>query len=242
MKHVTIIVQARMGSTRLPGKVLREVCGKSLLEHLVSRLRALQSNCEIRIATTTDPRDDIIVEKSKSLNVSVTRGSEEDVLDRYVQAMKESGADIGVRITADCPLMEAKLIDRVLQEFLKGGWDYCSNTLERTFPRGLDIEVFSKEALFRASSNASNPQDREHVTPYIYKNPALFKIGQLKNDVDLSRHRWTVDTAEDFELIRRIVEALYPQNPDFHMADVLTVLDNHPDWFAINAHVEQKAH
>ncbi len=240
--RTVIIVQARMGSTRLPGKALLEVAGETLLGLLLKRLRLVSQADAVVVATTTADRDLPIVDQVEGLGMPVWRGSEEDVLARYHGAALHHGAEVVVRITADCPLMEPAVVDRVIRTFRQaaGACDYASNTLERTYPRGLECEVFGMAALGEAFHRATDPAEREHVTPYIYRRPKQFRILQVRNDRDLSRHRWTVDTPEDFELIRRILGVLLPVGTDFTTGDVLRLLEDHPDWEAINSRVEQK--
>lgn len=237
-----IIVQARMTSTRLPGKVLREVLGKTLLAYLIERLRRVKLADVIIIATTTNDTDLPIVELCQRLGVPVTRGSEADVLARYYEAAALHGANVIVRVTSDCPLIDPAVIDEVIAFYRdhQGRFDYVSNALTQSFAYGMATEVFPFDVLAQAHREAVAEPEREHVTPFIYTRPDRFRIGQVINPVDLSHHRWTVDTPEDFELVRRITEALYPVNPQFATPDILAVLAQYPDWSAINAHVHQK--
>ncbi|GAX88909.1 cytidylyltransferase domain-containing protein [Effusibacillus lacus] len=237
-----IIVQARMTSTRLPGKVLKTVLGKSLLEFQIERLRRVRLADQIIIATTTNETDQPIVDLCKRLQVSYWRGSEDDVLARYYEAAKEFKADLIVRVTSDCPLIDPEVIDRHIRYYQdhQSEFDYVSNVHCRTYPRGMDTEVFSFRVLSEAYENAVDCSEREHVTPYLYRNPEFYRIGDLAYDSDQSHHRWTVDTPEDFELISRILETIYPTNPQFTLRDVLELLELHPEWSAINAHIEQK--
>jgi len=238
--HIVVVLQARMGATRLPGKPLMKVLGRELLSYEVERIRRAKSVDEVVVATTTNPADDKIVEFCQKEHIPYFRGSEDDVLDRYYQAAKHHKVDVVIRITGDCPLIDPVEIDRVVDYFLKGGVDYISNTLELTYPRGLDVEVFSFSQLERVQKEAKRPEEREHVTPYFYRHPELFSLVCVKSPVDLSHHRWTVDTQEDFDLIARIIAALYPKNKAFSMHDILELLKHHPDWVKINAHVVQK--
>ena len=240
--RVGIIVQARMTSTRLPGKVLMSVMGKPLLEYQVERLQRVRRADDIIIATTTNDTDQPIVDLSESLGIKSFRGLEEDVLSRYFGAAQESGLDVVVRITSDCPLIDPSVVDDVIAAYLDNveNCDYVSNCLNRTFPRGMDTEVFSFKLLKKVHFEARQPHEREHVTPYIYQNPQRFRLSNLAFISDESRHRWTVDTPEDYELIRRILEMLYPKNQAFGLKDVLAVMDVHPDWFELNARIEQK--
>lgn len=170
------------------------------------------------------------------------RGDEADVLGRYAEAAKACQADAIVRLTGDCPLTDPDVIDRVATAFLHrpGSVDYASNTLIRTDPRGLDTEIFSADALSRADREAKSEAEREHVTLYMYRRPEAFRLLNVPGERDLHLHRWTVDTQEDFTLVARIVETLYPQLPRFGMADVLALLERNPSWPSINAHVAQK--
>ena len=228
-----------MGSTRLPGKVLMPVLDRPLLWWVVHRVRQSRYVDEIVIATTTNPRDDAIATLCETENWSVFRGSEDDVLDRYYQAAQTHDADVIIRITSDCPLIDPVVNDCVIASFLSASpaIDYASNILKRTYPQGLDVEAFSMDALARAWREVHSSW-REHVTPYIYSNPDKFHLLSVQNPVDYSHHRWTVDTPEDLELIRRIFEHF--GHGDFRWQDVLELLDVNPDWVAINAHIEQK--
>lgn len=238
---IVIIVQARMGSTRLPGKVLMEVMGKPLLGYQIDRLKKVKQAALV-IATTTASKDDPIVRLCQKMHVPVYRGSEEDVLDRYLQAAHMHAADVVVRVTSDCPLIDPQVIDEVISFYLDHfpDYDYVSNTNVRTFPRGMDTEVFSIKALEEAALKGKRQADREHVTYYLYTHPEQFNIGAVKRAKDDSHHRWTVDTPEDFQLIRTILEAIIPKKPDFTLDDLLKLLNDHPEWNEINAHVQQK--
>jgi spore coat polysaccharide biosynthesis protein SpsF len=231
-----------MGSTRLPGKILKKVLNKSLLEYQIERVRRAKSIDQIVIATTTKEADDQIVEEANRLSLSFYRGQEENVLDRYYHTAKEYEADIVVRLTSDCPVIDPFIIDKVIDVLLKNrsNYDYVSNTLERTYPRGMDTEVFTYQSLREAYKNADNQIYKEHVTTYIYNHPQHFRLGRVINHEDNSHYRWTVDTPEDFELIKKIIEELYPQNPHFSIDDILDLLAVHPDWNKINSFIEQK--
>ena len=239
---IVIIVQARMTSTRLPGKVLKKVLDKPLLEYQLDRLKRVKLANEIVIATTINRTDLPIIELCDRLSVPYFRGSENDVLARYHGAAKEHHADVVVRITSDCPLIDPQVIDKVIQFYLdyRYKYDYVSNCLERTYPRGMDTEVFSFLALHQAFVEATEQPDREHVTPFIHMQPERYRLAQIVYSDNQSSHRWTVDTADDFELIKRILEALYPKIKKFTLEDCLDLLKRYPDWSLINAHVEQK--
>lgn len=237
-----IVVQARMTSTRLPGKILLEVLGKPLLEYQIERLRRVRNADAIVIATTTNNTDEPVVALGDRLSIPVYRGSEHDVLGRYHGAALARGADLVVRITSDCPLIDPCVVDQVLGFYLQneGAYDYVSNTLQRTYPAGMDTEVFPFAVLDEACREALDAAEREHVTPFIYRRHGRYRIGQVTGDSDNSRHRWTVDTPEDFELVRRVIAALYPAHPNFSLGEVLQLLDRNPSWPEINAHVVQK--
>ncbi len=237
-----IIVQARMTSTRLPGKVMKEVLGKPLLEYQIERLRQVRLADELVIATTTNDTDQPIVELCERLGVAYYRGSEEDVLSRYYEAATKFGADVVVRVTSDCPLIDPGVMDEVISLYInnQGKYDYVSNTLERTYPRGLDTEVFSMTALGKAYKEARKQPEREHVTLLMYRRPKQFQLANFRSSVDYSHHRWTVDTPEDFEFINLILQELYPVNNRFTWLDVLNLLDQNPEWKEINAAVKQK--
>lgn len=238
--RVVAIIQARVGSTRLPGKTLKPLAGQPMLARVVERTRRARLLNEVVVATTRSPRDDVIADLCRQRGWPWERGSEEDLLDRYREAARARSADIVVRITSDCPLIDPGIIDAVVGEFLGGSWDYVSNTLEpRTFPRGLDVEAVSFAALDRAWRESRNSSWREHVTPYIYRHPETFRLHRVANERDLSYHRWTVDTPEDYELIRRIYDHF--RGDAFTWLEVLGLLEEHPDWVEINRHIPQKA-
>ena len=237
-----IIVQARMTSTRLPGKVMKVVCGKPLLEHLIDRLKRVKYADRIVIATTVNETDDIIVELCKKLDISYYRGSEEDVLGRYYETAVEYGGDIIIRITSDCPVIDPEVVDYLINFFTNNTekYDYVSNTLERSYPKGMDAEVISFKTLKEAHFNAYEPYDREHVTPFIKKRPQQFRLYNILYKRDISNCRWTLDTPEDLELISKIFESLYYQNTFFSLKDMLDQMERTPKWETINAHVGTK--
>ena len=231
--RVVALVQARMGSKRLPGKVLREVAGKPLLGYVIDALEQVPSLSNIVVATTKGPGDDPIVDYCFERGVATYRGADEDVLERFYEAAKAHMAEVVVRITADCPLIDHQIVEQVLQhyhdEYL--AYDYVSNTQHRSFPRGLDVEVFSFEALERAHQNATDPAEREHVTLHIYRNPDNFRIGSFE-------YRLTVDTEEDLELVTHVLEEIKGERITWQ--NVLRVLEQHPKWVHINAKVEHE--
>lgn len=240
---VVCIIQARTGSTRLPKKVLKRICGKSVLEHDIDRIKRIKSIGEIIIATTDKDSDNEIAIEAGRLNVKCFRGSEKDVLSRYYYAAKEFKADIVVRVTSDCPLIDSGVSESIIRSFLDNinEYDYVSNTLDRTYPRGLDTEVFSFQSLEKSFKEATSERDREHVTPYIWDNPLIFKIFQYKNDTDYSNLRWTLDTSEDLELISEIYKKLYTEDRKyFDMQDILTLYKRYPELHTINEKINQK--
>lgn len=238
---VVAIIQARMGSTRLPGKVLEDLAGEPILVRCVDRVQRAQMLDNVVIATTDQEKDQAIVDLCTQYGWPCFRGSEEDVLDRYYNAAVAYQADVVVRITSDCPLIEPEIVDRVVEEFLdcQPGLDYAANTLEpRTYPRGLDTEVIGFDALDSAWREDRNPAWREHVTPYICRNSGRFNLYSVSSEVDYSSLRWTVDTPEDLELVRRVYEHF--DHDRFSWREVLAVLVQNPGWLEINRYVQQK--
>ena len=232
---VIAVLQARTGSSRLPGKVMADLAGKPLLARVIERAQAIPGIQEVVVATTQAERDRPILDLAKECGANAYAGSEEDVLDRYYQAVRQIGGDIVVRLTADCPLLDPQVSAFVLDRFLKGDVDYASNTLAPTFPDGLDTEVFSFAALARAWRESVLMSEREHVTPYIWKNPSKFRLANIADDVDRSHLRWTVDEAQDLEFARAVYKHLYRDGePLFGMAEVLTLLENKPEIKAMN--------
>lgn len=239
MKTVAVI-QARMGSTRLPGKALRLIAGETMLARVVRRVCQASLLDEVVVATSVEPADMAIVAECERLGIPFFRGSEDDVLDRYYQAAQAFQAEAVVRITADCPLIDAEVIDQVVQTWQQTGADYVSNVLTaRTYPRGLDTEVFSLATLSRAWQEAADPFQRVHVTPYIYQNPHLFFLKGITVEGNYGRYRWTVDTLEDWQFVQAVYAHFAPRS-DFGWRDVLQLLANEPDLQMINAHIEQK--
>ncbi len=237
-----IIVQARMTSTRLPGKVMEIVCDKPLLEHLINRLKTIRSADQIVIATTVNETDNQIVSLCKKLDTLYYRGSEEDVLGRYYEAAVEYGGDVIIRITSDCPVIDPDVVGYLIDFYMKNlkKYDYVTNTLKRTYPRGMDVEIVSFKALKEAHFNTYDPFDREHVTTFIRNRSTQYRLHNIKHSSDFSHYRLTVDTSEDLELIRRIFESLYVENPEFTMKDIHSKMAANPEWIKINSHVKQR--
>lgn len=236
----TVIVQARMGASRLPGKPLLEVLGRPLLSYLIERLKRCNKVERIAVATSCLPQDDPIVDVANKEKVAVIRGDETDVLSRYWLACQELDAASVVRITADCPMIDPPLVDVVCTLFMATEADYVSNTQRRTYPRGFDVEVFTREALEKSNKEAIDPEEREHVTLYIRRNPQLFQMRSYAELEDLSHYRFVVDTQEDFEFVKKIMERLYPVYPSFRLSDILKVLKVFPELTKINAHIQQR--
>ncbi|MEN9558543.1 MAG: hypothetical protein RL141_912 [Candidatus Parcubacteria bacterium] len=238
---VIAIIQARMGSARLPGKVLLRVCGKTLLEHQLERVMRARLLHGIVVATSTEERDTPIAQTAQAAGVQVFRGSERDVLDRYVQAARVAEADVIVRLTADCPLMDPAIVDRVVEAFFTQGTDYVSNVRPPTFPDGMDVEVFTREALEVSGREACLPSEREHVTAFIATHPQQFTIGNVAQSVDQSAIRLTVDEPADWELVRQVFEVLYPQHPLFSLADIIHLLTQKPELITLNSDIVRNA-
>lgn len=235
MKNILIIVQARISSTRLPAKVLKEINNKPLLWYVIKRLEQVKTPNKVIIATGHLKINQPIIDFAKNNNFYYFVGDEEDVLDRYYNSAKEFNGDIIVRITSDCPLIEANLIDKLLEIYLNGECDYLSNVHPPTYPDGYDTEIFSFEALEMAWKKAKLQSEREHVTPYIWKNESNeFIIKNFENNVDLSQFRLTIDTQEDFLLISKIIENFHDKLFDFQMDDVFNFLKNNKELLKIN--------
>lgn len=222
-----------MSSTRLPGKVMLDICGQPVLAHVINRLKAARHIDTIVVATTIDRSDDVIGSWCRSNSVQFYRGSLEDVLDRYYKAAKEFNARTIVRITSDCPLIDPTLVDAAIEKFSTGNFDHVS--IDPTYPDGLDAEVFSFAALARAHKEATLSSEREHVTPYIWKNAQTFRLGRVVSEADLSRMRWTVDDEKDFLFVGKIYEALMHDGRVFSTAEILKFIEANPSILEINS-------
>jgi spore coat polysaccharide biosynthesis protein SpsF len=243
--EIVAIVQARVGSTRLPSKVLMEIAGKPLLEHVVDRSMLAEKLDQIVIATSTKEQDRPIIDLAKRLDVGWFAGSEDDVLSRYLGAAEQARADVIVRITADCPLIDPSIVDYVVTHHLRGNFGYTCNLIDeanpKSFPRGLDTEVFTIDALRKSDKLAKKAYEREHVTPFMQEHPELFRIAIIEAPENYRRHyRLTVDTCDDLRLIREIYRHLYTGTEIIQTKDVIRLLDEHPELQQINAHVKQK--
>jgi spore coat polysaccharide biosynthesis protein SpsF len=228
------ILQARMTSSRLPGKVLMPILGKPMILHQIERIRRSQKIGGLIIATSVDPSDDAIASTCTSAGLDIYRGSLHDVLDRFHGAIQRDSASAVVRLTGDCPLIDPEVIDRVVDEFSDRGCDYASNTLVPTYPDGLDVEVISRPVLEKAWRDATSSYDREHVTPYIYNRPKEFVLGNVANSTNHSGLRWTVDKQSDLDFVRKIFEGLYPDSPAFGTEDIISFLGRSPELVSLN--------
>jgi len=228
-----------MTSTRLPGKVLRPICGIASLQLQMERVLRAETLDGVIIATTVKPTDDPVVTLASQLQIPCFRGSEDDVLSRFVGAVADTTATHIVRLTGDCPLADPAIIDRVVQSLFHSGADYASNTLERTYPIGMDVEIFNREALGRANARATRVDEREHVTLHIYRHPEDYRLLNVLAPAEQTRPdlRLTLDTVEDLRLIESIYDALYPTKPDFDLDDILALLDARPELAKINSAV-----
>ena len=241
---IVAIIQARMRSTRLPGKVLLDIAGQPMLVHVFERTRLAKTINQVVVATTDDPSDDAIEALCQERGYPYYRGSLYDVLDRYYQAACLFAADVIVRITADCPLIDPEVIDKTVLGFLGNGiYDFAANRLPppwgRTYPIGLDTEVCSFAALELAWREAWQPHQREHVMPFFYDQPERFRILHVNHSRDYGRLRWTVDTPEDLKLVRQIF-ARFPDREDFSWLEVLELFEKEPDLALINAQINAK--
>jgi len=239
MSRIVTVIQARLGSTRLPGKVMLDLVGEPLLVRMVERVRAAHRVDDLFVvATTREPSDDPIEALCLQRGWRCYRGSTDDLLDRHYQAGVLWGAAAIAKIPSDCPLIDAGVIDRVFEYFLQNDFDYVSNLHPPSYPDGNDVEVMRMEALETAWKEATRPFEREHTTPFLWENPNRFSIGNVlwETGLDYSMtHRWTIDYPEDYAFIRAVYEELYPINPYFGLYDVLELTHRRPDIFALNS-------
>jgi spore coat polysaccharide biosynthesis protein SpsF len=240
---IVCFIEARMRSRRLPGKVLRPVCGKPMLELMIERVKRARTLDGIVVATTDQPCDESIASLAASLGVGAFRGSEEDVLSRVLGAARAYGADVIVETTGDCPLHDPALIDKVVADFRIGGADFVSNVLDYTTPRGTDVRVFTTDALDEINRTSNDPADHEHVSLHFWEHPTKYRLRNVRTELgaEVAELRLTVDTPEDFALITAVYDALYPDKPDFTLADVLALFKQRPELLLMNRSVKQKA-
>jgi len=230
--NIVAIIQGRMGSSRLPGKVMAEIAGKPMLFHVVNRVRRAKKIHQVAVATSTHASDDPIAVFCDGNGISCFRGSEEDVLDRFYRAAKHFQADVIVRLSSDCPLHDPEVIDRVVEALLEGDADFVSGGMKTTYPDGLDAAAFPMAVLDQTWREAKLTSDREHVTTYIHKHPEIFRLKTVRCNEDLSHHRWTVDEPQDLEFVRTVYSHL--GDVPFGMRDILDLLTRHPELNKIN--------
>jgi spore coat polysaccharide biosynthesis protein SpsF len=239
-EKIVIIVQARMASSRLPGKVMLPILGKSLLARMIERLQMIQHKADIIIATSENQEDDVIVNEALAMNIPYYRGSLSNVLDRHYQAAKLFKADVVLKIPADCPLIDPRIVDYTLEYFFdnRGKYDYVSNLHPATYPDGNDVEIMTMACLGQAWENAGRPLELEHTTPYIWENPLIFSVGNVTwpTGMDFSMsHRFTIDYPEDYYFIERVFAELYPICNQFSCQDILNLLNRKPEIYQLNA-------
>ena len=241
-KRIVATIEARMTSSRFPGKVLMEACGKPMLQHMIERLQRVPSLDGIVVATTGNDADVPIVNLAQRMGVGFFQGSEYDVLLRVLHSARAYDIDVIVEMTGDCPLIDPVLVEDCIQGYQAAGVDYVSNVLERTYPRGMDTQVFATEVLADVADRTDDPKDHEHVSIFIYSHPEIYSLKNMPGPPELTNPGLglTLDTPEDLELIRRIFEILYPDNPNFTLADILAVLKDNPALLELNAHVRRK--
>lgn len=234
---IICIIQARLGSTRLPEKVLLSLGDKTVLEQVVSRVRECRLINEVIVATTIEKQDLKIVNLCSGKGINVFCGSEDDVLDRYYQAAKLYKPDHVVRITSDCPFIDPDIMEKIIKFHIEKDCDYTSNTLEETYPDGLDVEVFKFSALEKSWSEAILKSEREHVTPFMKKHKEIFTLENIKCEYDYSSKRWTLDEDRDYDLILKIHNALFQENGIYKMNDILNFLKKNPDLENLNNNI-----
>lgn len=232
---ILAILQARMSSSRLPGKVSKNILGKPMLVRQIERLSKSKLIDKIIVATSIEASDNELETFCKDNNIECFRGNLNNVLDRYYQCAKQFNPQHIIRLTGDCPVTDPQIIDKIIELHLEENNDYTSNTIIRTFPKGLDAEIFKYSSLEKAYNEAKTDFEKEHVTVYFYQHPELFKLGCFKNDIDLSNLRLTVDYPEDFELITKIYESLYTNKPNFTLNDIIELLNQNQTLKLINS-------
>ncbi len=239
-QHIVIVVQARMTSTRLPGKVLMPILGKSLLYRMIERLQMIRHKATIVIAIPEEKADDVIEQEAAEMNIPCFRGSLNNLLDRHYQAGLKYNADIVLKIPSDCPLIDPRIIDQILDFYFEheGEYDFVSNLHPATTPDGNDVEIMTMACIEKAWKEAQRPMELEHTTPYIWENPDKFRMANVAWDTGLDysmSHRFTIDYEADYQFIKRVFEELYPEKPDFSCADILDLLNKKPEIYNINA-------
>jgi spore coat polysaccharide biosynthesis protein SpsF (cytidylyltransferase family) len=239
--NIVAIIQARMGSTRLEGKILKKICDKPVLQLIIERLQKSVLINQIVVATTESKKDSLVVSFCKQNDYLYFRGSEDNVLERFYKCAEQLTADVIVRVTADDPFKDPHIVDKAISILLQNKYDYVSNTIEPTFPEGIDIEVFTFFALSKAYKEAELLSEKEHVTPYIWKNRHLFNTCNFKNPENISHLRWTLDTQQDFIFINEVYKRLYKDGKVFYMQDILALLETEPKLSEINRGIVRNA-
>ncbi len=240
MDRIVLVIQARTGSTRLPGKILKPILGETVLFRMVERLKGIRNKVSLVIATSTSPEDTILEKEALHIDIPCFRGNLYNLLDRHYQAAKAFDAEIVLKIPSDCPLIDPAIVDAVIDFYLenKGQYDFISNLHPATWPDGNDVELMTFACLEKTWHEATRPMELEHTTPYIWENSHLFKIANLtmQGGLNLSKkYRFTLDYEEDLSFIQKIFEALYPTNPFFSLKEILDFVDRHPEIYKINA-------
>jgi len=240
---VLCLLQARMKSSRFPGKIMKPILGKPMIQHILDSLSYSTMIDDVIVVTTTNPKDDVLVQYLDKKNIKYFRGNENDVLKRYIDAVSQFGGDYVVRITADNPLTDPNIVDMVIRKALKNKVDYASNNLQKTFPLGFFVEVISRKILEKLEKLTQDQSDREHVTLYIHKNKNSFKVFNLTAPQEFFYPDWrlTVDTKEDFELIKHVFENLYTDHKPIRYEEVINFLKENPDLLKINQNIKQKS-
>ncbi len=237
MKNIVTVIQARLGSSRLPNKVMMDILGQPLLLRMIARVQKSQLKGTVVVATTVEGEDDMIETLCSENDIHCYRGSKVDLLDRHYQAAKLFQADAVVKIPSDCPLIHSSVIDKVLGYFLKHDFDYVSNLHPATYPDGNDVEIMTFTSLEKAWKEADKNFEREHTTPYFWENPGIFHIGNVAWETGLDysmSHRWTIDYPEDYQFIKAVYENLYPLNPNFTLQEIIDLTREREDIFSIN--------
>jgi spore coat polysaccharide biosynthesis protein SpsF (cytidylyltransferase family) len=238
---ILAILQARVSSSRLPGKVLKPILGKPMLFLQIERVMRCRRIDLLVVATSTDRSDDILAQQCAERGILIYRGSLSDVLDRFLGAAQKYQPDAVVRLTGDCPLADWEVIDLTISTYLNGDYDYLSNIDPPTYPDGLDVEIISYRALIEAAAQARLPSEREHVTLFARNRPDRYRIGSVKQEVNLASLRWTVDEPEDLEFVRAVYKELYPSKHDFNTSDILALIERRPELSVINSNIPRDA-
>ncbi len=236
---ISAIIQARMGSTRLPNKTFLDLCGKPLLFHVVERLKYSKHINNIVVATTNLAQDDVIENWTKENRINFFRGSVENVLNRYYKAAKKFNSDLIVRITADDPFKDYRIIDNAIETIIENKLDFVCNNNPPTYPEGLDVEVLTYNCLKKCNDNSKSLYQKEHVTQYIHQNPDIFETKNIKNEKDYSNYRWTIDTNEDYIFVNKIYESLYKEDDIFLTEEIYNLLESNKDLLKINSKVKR---